>query len=245
MFHVRKQSAGEKSFAHTSYETDMDGIRVVVFLTGIGWEYFGSDTAKDEIRILLEEEPTLCISTGLAGGLDPELKSGDVAAAIRVGRSAEGDSISSTDVLVRISKECGAKVVERLITSDHIVAGAIEKTAMGAFGNMVDMESFHVMKCVSTGGLPVIAVRAISDTADEDLPVNFEKILDHKGHLKLGSLIRELGARPTCVPSLLKFGKRSRRATVNLADFLDKYIPALAGRFGSPDSIGTAAMVMR
>jgi hypothetical protein len=73
-----------------------------------------------------------------------------------------------------------------------------------------------------------VAVRAISDAFEEDLPVNFERILDSHGHLKLGGLIKEVGLSPYRIPLLLQFGRQSRAAARALADFLDRYLSAIS-----------------
>jgi hypothetical protein len=76
-----------------------------------------------------------------------------------------------------------------------------------------------------------VAVRAISDAADEDLPVDFARILDSHGHLKMGGLLKEVGLSPYRIPLLLQFGRQSRAAGKSLADFLDRYIPTISANW--------------
>jgi hypothetical protein len=71
-------------------------------------------------------------------------------------------------------------------------------------------------------------VRAISDAADEDLPVDFGRILDSHGHLKMGGLLKEVGLSPYRIPLLIQFGRQSRAAGKSLADFLDRYVHAIS-----------------
>jgi hypothetical protein len=73
-----------------------------------------------------------------------------------------------------------------------------------------------------------VAVRAISDASDEDMPVDFGRILDSHGHLKMGGLLKEVGFSPYRIPLLIQFGRQSRAAGKSLADFLDRYVYAIS-----------------
>src|SRR5208283_4379163 len=58
------------------YSSRIDDLTLDVCLTGVGWK---GPTAV--LSALLKEKPDLCISSGLAGGLRPELKSGEIVVA--------------------------------------------------------------------------------------------------------------------------------------------------------------------
>jgi len=79
--------------------------------------------------------------------------------------------------------------------------------------------------------VPAVAVRAISDAADEDLPVDFGRIVDSRGHLNYGGLFKEVGLHPYRLAPLMKFAGQSRAATGSLADFLDRFISAIAAKW--------------
>jgi hypothetical protein len=76
-----------------------------------------------------------------------------------------------------------------------------------------------------------VAVRAVSDAADEDMPVDFARILDSHGHLKMGGLFKEVALSPYRIPLLLQFGRQSRAAAKSLADFLDRYISMISANW--------------
>jgi hypothetical protein len=100
--------------------------------------------------------------------------------------------------------------------------------------DVVEMESAAIQAVCAERGIPCVTVRVISDTAEEDLPLDFSKIADAKGHLKVGGLLLELARQPYRLPLLIKFGRQSRAAATSLADFLDRYLAAVAteGRAG-------------
>ncbi|HZC66366.1 MAG TPA: hypothetical protein VE545_07315, partial [Candidatus Dormibacteraeota bacterium] len=110
---------------------------------------------------------------------------------------------------------------------EAIVATSLEKESLASTASVVEMESTHVLAAAQNRQIPAVAVRAISDIAEEDLPLDFNKIVDERGHLKVGGLLKEVALHPYRLPLLIRFGQHSRAAAVSLANFLDRYIPAL------------------
>jgi hypothetical protein len=75
-----------------------------------------------------------------------------------------------------------------------------------------------------------IAIRAISDTADEDLPLDFGQVVTDSGDLSVARLAGQIIRNPSAIPGLVRLGRRSEEAAKRLADFLDAYMAALACR---------------
>jgi adenosylhomocysteine nucleosidase len=199
---------------------------VTVLLTGMG----GENAAKAMSSIPLETHD-LCISSGLAGSLDARLRPGDVVAARSAETLDETSKAASDAALLNLAVASGAKAVNVSLTSEKIVATAEEKEELSRKGSIVEMETTHVLAAAAERHVPCVAVRAISDAADEDLPVDFARILDSHGHLKMGGLLKEIGLSPYRIPLLLQFGRQSRAAGKSLADFLDRYISAISANW--------------
>jgi len=230
-FEIRRiRTRSFQSREQTAYAGRVGHSAVDVFLTGMGWERYGSNTARHGLRSLLQENPAVFISTGLAGGLKPVYRVPDVVVPATVS-SYHGGNIRNHAALSKIALACGAKAVEKMISWNHVVAEGKAKRALGLFADVVDMESYFVMTAVSGARVPSIAVRAISDTCAEDLPIDFSRVLDRKGSLKKRELLVELSRHPGRIPALLGFGRRSRGAATRLADFLDNFIPAIEEEF--------------
>lgn len=202
---------------------------VTVLLTGIGSE----NAVKAMLSVPIELHD-ICVSTGLAGSLDAALHPGDIVVARNTETPDQKCRAISDASLVNLAVACGAKPVDISLTSEKIVATREEKEALGQKGSMVEMESTHILAAASQCHLPSVAVRAISDAADEDLPVDFARILDSHGHLKFGELIKEVGLSPYRIPLLIQFGRQSRAAGKSLADFLDRYISAISENWTRP-----------
>ena len=143
----------------------------------------------------------------------------------------ESSEAASDAALLDLAVRSGAKAVNVSLTSQSIVATAEEKEELGRKGSIVEMETTHVLRSAVERRVPCVAVRAISDAADEDLPVDFARILDSHGHLKMGGLLKEIGFSPYRIPLLLQFARQSRAAGKSLADFLDRYIPTISANW--------------
>jgi nucleoside phosphorylase len=196
---------------------------VTVLLTGMGAE--NTSRAMASLPVELHD---LCICSGLAGSLDPGLKPRDVVVARTAQTVRQNGTAASDAFLFDLAVSAGAKPADVSLTSERIVAAAEEKEDLGRKGSIVEMESTYILSAASQSKVPCVAVRAISDAFEEDLPVNFERILDSHGHLKLGGLIKEVGLSPYRIPLLLQFGRQSRAAARALADFLDRYLSAIS-----------------
>jgi len=196
---------------------------VTVLLTGIG----GDHATKAMLSIPVEVHD-VCISSGLAGSLDADLKPRDVVVA-RTSETLDQYSKAESDaILLDLAVASGAKPVNVSLTSEKIVATAEEKEELSGKGSVVEMETTYILAAAMQRHVPCVVVRAISDAADEDLPVDFGRILDSHGHLKMGGLLKEVGLSPYRIPLLLQFGRQSRAAGKSLADFLDRYISAIS-----------------
>jgi nucleoside phosphorylase len=197
--------------------------KVWVFLTGVGW-----GNVKFAFRKVMSGWPTYCISSGLSGGLKESYRSGDVVVAQGAQLLGTNLRIEGHRPLVRAAMACGARLCQSSLTVDSILALSSQKRAAGEHGDIVDMESYHVLTAASGKKIPAsVVIRSISDTVEENIPLDFTRVADARGGLKLGSLLGEIGRRPQKIPALIRFGRRSRSATNSLADFLDRYIPTI------------------
>jgi adenosylhomocysteine nucleosidase len=224
----RKQivDSGHSGGGDTCYHCEAGDVGLDVYLTGVGWK--GS---RAVLGSLLKEKPDLCISSGLAGGLNSELDIGAIVVAREVLLLNGARKLTSPRLLVNLAEEVGAKSVRTFLTNAQVVTAAKSKRSMAEFGDVVEMESFHVLKSARDAQVPALSVRAISDTVDEDLPLDFGCAIKADGQISYGRLLLQVGTHPQRVPAMIRFGKRSEKAAQNLADFLDKYLRAIRQRF--------------
>jgi hypothetical protein len=86
------------------------------------------------------------------------------------------------------------------------------------------------MQHLARAGVPAVAVRAISDSAEKEVPWDFEVTLDHLGQIRHGRLFLQLVRQPLKLASFVRFGLWSRRATISLARYLDRFVERLAAQ---------------
>jgi adenosylhomocysteine nucleosidase len=208
------------------FRANIGANEVTVLLTGMG-----SENARNAMESISLEKPDVFISTGLAGALDAALHPGDIVAARTSEVIDRGLRMESEAGLLDLAAQAGARVQNVFLTSETIVATAREKQLLNVSGSVVEMETTYVLAEAARRQVPAVAVRSISDAAEEDLPVDFQRIADSRGHVKVGGLLKELALHPYRLPLLVRFGQQSRASSEALADFLDRYIPLIAEKW--------------
>jgi len=196
---------------------------VIVALTGMG-----PVQARRAARYALQCAPDVCISSGLAGAVKERYQPGDVLAAVQVSEVRGKRVFPCEPALVDRATSCGAHMVERFLTSPTVVVSARAKQALSALGDAVEMESASVLAAASAVNIPAIAIRVVSDGASQDLPLDLNRVFSARGSVRPIRLLGSLAAEPGSLPGLLKLAGATRRAASGLAEFLDRYIAALA-----------------
>jgi adenosylhomocysteine nucleosidase len=170
-------------------------------------------------RGLLERGATALVSFGLAGGLDPRLRPGDVVLPARV--LAGGESLATDPLLSRSLARTEREAACCLLAWDRVVATAEEKARLwrdtGAVA--VDMESGAVALAAIAAGLPFAVLRVICDAAARDLPPAALAALDHAGGIGLARVALSVLRRPAQVPALLGLARDAAVARRVLAAF--------------------------
>ena len=111
---------------------------------------------------------------------------------------------------------------------------AEEKRALRAStgADAVEMESGVIRVICRERGILSATVRVISDAANEDLPFDFNRLMDANQNLSYGKLALASVKSPGKIGALLKLQKRTRLAAEKLAEVLVKVIsnptPALS-----------------
>jgi adenosylhomocysteine nucleosidase len=204
------------------YEAQLGAAELTVALTGMGVLH-----AERAASILLSQRPEFCISGGLAGGLKREYRVGHVLAARAVWSARDRSLFRSAESLVELAIGCGAVPVEKFWTSEGLVQTAQEKSRLGVEADAVEMESAVVLAVAARSGVPAVAIRAVSDTVEMDLPYDVSRVLNARGQVSLPRALAQIAARPQRLPALVRLAWQSRRAAAALAEFLDRYVRAL------------------
>ncbi|MBI3852128.1 MAG: hypothetical protein HY298_17865 [Verrucomicrobia bacterium] len=201
-FAVKEEAAAFRKIA--AGRTD-----VAILITGIG-----QNNAQRSVRdFLRQHSPQRVFTCGFAGGLNPKLKIGDVI------------FLTVYPDLDKALAESGASPAS-LFCAQRIVTTAAEKQELrrttGA--DAVEMESGAIQAVCRERGIPCATVRVISDTANEDLPLNFNRLAKPDMSLDYGKLALAIAKSPAQIPALLRLQKNCRFAAEQLARVLAKVI---------------------
>ena len=158
-------------------------------------------------------KPDLVLTCGFAGGLDPELKTGDVIFELGTLNPELGTRL----------RAAGAKPV-KFFCADRIATTVAEKKKLrdetGA--DAVEMESAVIHEICRQHDIPCVTVRVISDTANEDLPLDFNQLSKPDQSLDFGKLAWAIAKSPGKIPALMALGKKTNFAAKRLAEVLEK-----------------------
>lgn len=175
---------------------------------GDRWWMVAGGAGPRLVRRMLEQERevTGIISTGYCGALDPALRHGDIV--------VWGDTLlESPHPFVRGG----------IHSEDRVVVSATEKRwlreSTGAIA--VEMEAAAVRETAAEWQVPFTCIRVVSDTADRDLPLDFNRYRTPDGDFSRTRIALAALARPfTALPRLIEFDRQCRMASETLGEFL-------------------------
>jgi adenosylhomocysteine nucleosidase len=187
------------------------GKDVVLAVCGIG-KVFAAICAQ---TMILTYRPELIINTGVAGGLDEDLKIGDVVVATKLVQhdmdtTPLGDPpglISGINVVEFPADESAAQLMRECVSEqgvgcrlgliasgDQFVAGGEKKDFIKStfHASACEMEGASIAHTAYVNGVPFAVIRAISDGANDDSHMDyptFVKIAAHRSALAVEAFV--------------------------------------------------------
>ena len=204
-----------------------------ILITGIGRK----NAEKSVREFLLTNSPELVLTCGFAGGLNPDLKPDDVVFELTDRRGEFHEPQTENESGARVTRPsessplreklaaAGAKPA-KFFCADRIATTAAKKKKLRAEtgADAVEMESAAIHAICRERGIPCATVRVISDTANEDLPLDFNQFSKPDRSLDYGKLAWAIARSPGKIGALLKLQKKTRFAAERLAHVLEKLI---------------------
>jgi adenosylhomocysteine nucleosidase len=201
-----------------SFRGQLHGRNVTVIHTGVGRK-----TCRERLEVLLRRENfEYLISAGFAGALEKDL---------RVGHLLVSDNFSSQELLSasKLGLTDETTLLGKLLTVPRMVESVADRESLNRrYGAAaVDMETEVIAELCRAHNLPMLAIRAISDTASEPFPAPANVLFDiAKQRTDFVRLCAYLTTHPSAFGRLNAFRKRVTVARKALADALDRIIAA-------------------
>lgn len=213
----------ERREGFTLYRFDWSGREVVLLQSGMGPEQAGRGT-----RLLIEAAaPRLILNYGFAGAVRGGLKAGDLVLAQQV-LFLEGGIFREQPALdaaraERLRNACtraglplagSTFVTAAKITAKGLVHALLPETVPHP---VLEMETAAVWSEACRAGVPLVAVRGISDPADEELDFSLEEFTDEMLRVRISRVLATVARKPRIVPQLMRLAANARKAGENLA----------------------------
>src|SRR6266545_938985 len=196
----------------------IDDRTIEVLHTGVG-----EKLCRQRMASFLQDRQFAClVSAGFAGALNDKLHAGDLLFAENF----------STFQLNEMRSGLGSSLIHcaNLLTVPSIIDSIEErkKIAQTTGAAAVDMETEFIARACAEHGIPLLSLRAISDTPSEPFPapsnILFDVVNQRTNLVKLSAFFL---TRPNHVPRLIQFAKRIARARETLASAIVDVATAL------------------
>jgi adenosylhomocysteine nucleosidase len=189
-------------------QTRVDAEPLRIVHCGVGPASAGECTRK----LVEEHRPRLLIATGFAGALDPTLGVGDLVLA---------SNFSEPGLLERARRIAPAVRVGPLASVNEPVETPAAKRALAESTGAIAVEMETAAIAAASAGIPLLAVRAISDHANEPLPVPFAIWFDLACQRpRPARLLAYLARHPGQIAPFARFVRGLRPARQALSRFL-------------------------
>lgn len=174
-----------------------------------------------------EQPPEVVVSTGFCGGLVDELNVGDIVVAheVRAGEPPAPQNSDRAKALIEIVSAALGKTKLRwkcgaMVCAENAVFKSKDKRVLGEKTGAlaVDMESFALAANLDSARTALIAIRAVSDSVDDELPPEVAEFLDESGNVRAGKVTRFIFKRPKNFTRLLALKKRADSAAASLTE---------------------------
>lgn len=199
-----------------------------------GWTGDGARAAAEGLEALLARVPVgALLFAGVAGGLSGDLAAGELVIAHQV-RDSEGAAPPPDPGWVEravgaVPATAGVMLSARRIASTVEQKSELRRRLGGGEPATVDLETAAWARTAAAGGVPYLALRAVSDTADETLPLDFERWRDHRGRVRRFGVALQALRDPRLIGPLAGLRRRLRLCAEGLAAAVEALLERAPG----------------
>lgn len=195
---------------------------VELLVTGMG-----ETNARRETTLALDRTARAFVLTcGFAGALAPGLRVGDL---VFDTDAAPGSAAPITNAL----RAAGASPA-KFHCADRVAVTVADKQRVREMtgADVIEMESGVIRELCRARRIPSATLRVISDAASDDLPLDFNAVVDEQWRLSPWRMARWIFLHPSSLRGLLRLQKHTRQAAERLAEAVLDTLDALATESG-------------
>jgi adenosylhomocysteine nucleosidase len=197
-------------------EAELQGKRIALLHTGVGVK-----VCQQRLESFLDADRFTClISAGFAGALADDL---------RVGELFIAENFSSADLFARARRLLATRQsrVGKLVTAPAMIDNETSRMELKASSgaHAVDMETECIAQACAMRGIPLLSLRAISDTPAEPFPAPLEALFNlERQKTDFGRLALYLLKYPVAIIRLIQFWGRIAKARAALTSAIDTLV---------------------
>ena len=213
----------ERAAGCNLYRFEVGGVPVALIESGMGPRHAARATAA----LIERAAPSLLLNFGFAGGVLPGTRVGDLVLAQRVLLLEEGHlseaALPDPQLRLRVAGALasaaltlhqGTFVTAAVITQKTALAGLLDP---GTGHPVLEMETAALLRVAGDAGIPVVALRGVSDAAEEELGFSLEEFCDAELRIRMARVLRTVALKPRIIPQLIRLSGNTKRAGKNLA----------------------------
>lgn len=174
----------------------------------------GCDPARLRLALdgLVRNRYRAIVSFGISGALDPSLRPGQVVVATEITSDAGAWPVAATLARALAERLSGLGQAITCATLVGVNAPVVEAATKALLrqrtgGASVDMESHVAASFAAAAGVPVCAIRVISDPAERNLPPLATRALRSDGRVNLPAVLASLARDPSQIPLMVRAGR--------------------------------------
>ena len=189
----------------------------------------GRRNAEDGIRILVEREGAGRVAIiGFSGGISPGLQPGALLVATHIVENGDAGPDPDCGWSERITRQLDVSGAT-IVTVDRILCTPRSKMELWTGLShdrpaAADLETAAMAVVAASHDIPFVVIRAISDPAEEELPLDFNDCLDPSGRISRARVVARAALNPALIAPLWRLRGRARTCSQRLADVVCRSI---------------------
>lgn len=186
-----------------------------------------SRAAEATEALVAEASPAVILSFGFGGAVVPGMGVGDLAIGVKNWLAGtEGlvpchgiDRELAGEIATKLDKSFGSITRSDIITTPRILSKGelAHSLPAGILSPILDMETAAVAEAANRHGIPLVALRAVSDDAAEELSFSLDEFTGQDMTIRPQKVLATIVRKPWIVPQLLRLARNSRVAGRRLA----------------------------